>query len=238
MTWSKQQEFNAFLIERDVVGFFDNPVTLKSGRQSNWYVNFRTIAEDVKRLDMLSDFTVDFVNYLVNSGELATRPLCIYGVPEGATKAAIITQMKWARTDPGYAEGSHPAPMGRAKPKEHGVTKDKFFVGAPRGSTLVLEDVTTTAGSLLTCLESLKESSVDVVATLGLANRMEKRDDGFSAEQAIARISFNGQPLKYFYMSSALDLLPLAAKKLKPGQNVLTAIEKEFEEFGLSKLKF
>lgn len=238
MTWAKQQEFNTFLIERDVVGFFDNPVTLKSGRQSNWYINFRTIAEDVKRLDLLSDFVVDYLNYLVEAGALKTKPLCIYGVPEGATKAAIISQMKWAKNDSSFTEGSHPAPMGRAKPKEHGMPKDKFFVGAPRGATIVLEDVTTTAGSLLTCLETLKESFVDVIATLGLANRMEKRDDGFSAEQAINKVEFNNQPLPYFFMSSAIDLLPLAAKKLKPSEHVLIGIEREFEEFGLEKIRF
>jgi len=31
--------FDDFIIENDVVGFFDKPVTLKSGRISHWYVN-------------------------------------------------------------------------------------------------------------------------------------------------------------------------------------------------------
>jgi orotate phosphoribosyltransferase len=238
MTWAKQNEFNQFLTDKNVVGFFEAPVTLKSGRQSNWYVNFRTIAEDALLLDLLSDYVVDFLSYLINSGQMQSRPLCLYGVPEGASKAAIIAQMKWAKSDPNYGEGSHPVPMGRAKPKEHGMPKDKFFVGAPRGQTVVLEDVTTTAGSLLKTLANLKEANVDVSATLGLANRMEKRDDGFSAEEAIQRFDYGAKPLQYFYMSSALDLLPLAAAKIKPNPKILSAIEKEFDEYGVSTLKF
>lgn len=238
MSWPKQSEFNQFLIDKDVIGFFDTPVTLKSGRNSNWYINFRTVAEDAKRLDILTDYVVDFVSYAVSSSKLKESPLCLYGVPEGASKAAIIAQMKWAKCSANYQEGSHPVPMGRAKPKEHGMAKDRLFVGAPRGATLVLEDVTTTGGSLINALENLNEAQVNVTAAIGFANRMEKRDDGHSVEEAISKITYAGKSLTYLYMSSALDLLPLARKKLEPRAEILRAIENEFAEFGVSKLSF
>lgn len=238
MKWSKQQEFNQYLIDKDVIGFFDNPVTLKSGRNSNWYINFRTIAEDARRLDVLTDFIVDFVSYSVNTNLLAESPLCLYGVPEGATKAAIVAQMKWAKLAEGYGEGSHPVPMGRAKPKEHGMPKDRLFVGAPRGATLVLEDVTTTGGSLITALENLSEAQVPVIGAIGFANRMERRDDGLSVAEAIQRIKVGTTPLTYLYMSSALDLLPLARKKKEPALSVISAIEKEFKDYGISEIHF
>lgn len=238
MIWAKQLEFNQFLIEKDVIGFFDSPITLKSGRKSNWYINFRTVAEDAKRLDVLTDFVVDFVSAADAAKTFSHSPLCLYGVPEGATKAAIIAQMKWAQRSPCYSEGSHPIPMGRAKPKEHGIPKDKFFVGAPRGATLVLEDVTTTGGSLITTLQALTQADVSVIGALGFANRMEKRDDGKSVVEAIAEMSSASGPMKYLYMSSALDLLPLAKKKKEPSSAVLKAIEQEFHESGVESLRF
>lgn len=238
MNWPKQSEFNQFLIEKDVIGFFDAPVTLKSGRNSNWYINFRTIAEDALRLDMLTDFVVDFVSYTVSCGQLKESPLCLYGVPEGASKAAIIAQMKWAKMSPAYEEGSHPVPMGRAKPKEHGMAKDKLFVGAPRGLTLVLEDVTTTGGSLITALGALEEAQIPIIGAIGFANRMERRDDGKSVTDAIAAMSSVGKSLSYLYMSSAINLLPLAKLKLNPKKEVLIAIEREFEEWGVERVSF
>jgi hypothetical protein len=53
------------------------------------------------------------------------NPDCFYGVPEGATKLAIVTQSKWAQFAPNYGQGSHCLPMGRAQPKEHGDPKDR-----------------------------------------------------------------------------------------------------------------
>ena len=238
MKWSKQEEFNQYLIDKDVIGFFDSPVTLKSGRNSNWYINFRTIAEDAMRLDVLTDFVVDFVAHSVNVKLLPENPLCLYGVPEGATKAAIVAQMKWAKLSQGYGEGSHPVPMGRAKPKEHGMPKDRLFVGAPRGATLVLEDVTTTGGSLLTALDNLAQAQVPVIGAIGFANRMERRDDSLSVAEAIQKIKIASNPLTYLYMSSALDLLPLARKKKEPSLSVIAAIEKEFKDYGVSEIKF
>jgi len=42
-----QEKFNQFILENKVVGFFEEPITLKSGRLSHWYVNWRNVAEDV-----------------------------------------------------------------------------------------------------------------------------------------------------------------------------------------------
>jgi orotate phosphoribosyltransferase len=39
--------------------------------------------------------------------------------------------------------------MGRAKPKDHGDPKDRYFVGEPGGKVVILEDVTTTGKSLI-----------------------------------------------------------------------------------------
>lgn len=231
-----QSEFNQFILQNHIIGFFEKPITLKSGRLSNWYVNWRTVTEDVYASDQLSNFITSFIIKLLDEHSLATRPTCFYGVPEGATKIALLTQYKNAIAADNYGPGSHIFPMGRAKPKEHGVAKDRFFLGMPTGNTVVIEDVTTTGASLLNTIDVLTSAEIPVVAALGLTNRMEKRDDGLSVAEAIAQKTSNGQPIKYFQMSSAVDLLPAAYKQLAPGEKIAQALEQEFEQFGVERL--
>ncbi|MFH0701198.1 MAG: hypothetical protein V2A62_02055 [Candidatus Woesearchaeota archaeon] len=226
MTLFNQAEFNEFVLQNNVIGFFEQPIKLKSGRRSNWYVNWRDIAEDVKRMDQLSDYVISFVR------DTTLEPDCFYGVPEGATKLGIITQFKWAKSQIGYGEGTHCLPMGRARPKDHGAAKDKYFVGIPRGKVIVLEDVTTTGGSLLETIDALTESEIQVIAAIGLTNRMEKRDDGMSVEEAV-----KGKGVSYFSLTDAFQVLPKAYDKLKPGDAIADAVEKEFIEYGVKRLR-
>lgn len=192
-----RKKFISFIIENRVVGFFEKPVTLKSGRQSNWYVNWRTVSSDAFLLDRLSDFLIAFVS------DLDLKPDSFYGVPEGATKLALISTYKLARAAKNFAPGSHALPMGRGKPKEHGAPADRFFLGEPKGRVVVIEDVTTTGSSLLSTLEQLSQAKVEIVAAVGLTNRMEKRDDGKSVAEAIAE-----RGVKYYSLSDATELLP------------------------------
>ncbi len=226
MSSFNQEEFNRFVLDNGVVGFFEQPIKLKSGRMSNWYVNWRNVAEDVFLLDRLADYVTAFTR------GLGLEPDCFYGVPEGATKLGVLTQYKWAKESPNYAPHSHALPMGRGKPKDHGAPKDKYFVGEPRGKIIVLEDVTTTGGSLLTTIDSLTESEIPIIAAFGLTNRMELRDDRQSIQKAI-----ESKNVRYHALSSALQLLPEAYKRLNPREQIARAIEEEFEKYGVETLK-
>lgn len=221
-----QQKFNQFILENKVVGFFEEPIILKSGRPSHWYVNWRNVAEDVFLLDELTNFVIDFVE------DLNLNPDCFYGVPEGATKLGILAQYKWAKKSPNYGLGSHALPMGRGKPKDHGDPKDRFFVGQPEGKVIILEDVTTTGSSLLETINNLSEAKAQIIAAVGLTNRMELRDDGKSVKVAIEK-----KGIPYLQMSNALELLPLAWQKLKPKEEIVKKVEEEFEKYGVEKLK-
>jgi len=221
-----QREFNIFIEQNNVYGFFKEAITLKSGRKSRFYANWRNVVEDVFLTDKLSDYVIAFVK----SKEIEVDTF--YGVPEGATKLGVITQYKWAKQSKNYSKNSHVLAMGRAKPKDHGAAKDKFFVGMPKGKVVVIEDVTTTGGSLINTLEGLKESGIKVSGVLSLTNRMEKRDDGLSVKEAIEKMG-----VKFYSMSSSLDMLPIIYNKLKPGEDIKTAIEKEFDEYGVEPIK-
>lgn len=220
-----REAFNHFLIDNHVVGFFEKPVTLKSGRQSNWYVNWRTISNDVFMLDRLADFLIAFAE------EKGFAPDAFYGVPEGATKLGLLATYKRAKAQEGFRPGSHRLPMGRGRPKEHGAPQDRYFVGEPKGSIVVVEDVTTTGGSLLTVLSQLREIDVRVIAAVGLTNRMERRDDGKSVEEAVAA---TGVP--YAALSEATDFLPAAYRAFRPGEAIGRAIEEEFRRNGVREV--
>ena len=222
-----KQAFIDFMLDNGVVGFFDKPVTLKSGRRSNWYVNWRTVAGDSFLIDRLSDFLIDFVR------DRGWNPDTFYGVPEGATKLGIVTTMKWAKASPDFAPGRYRLPMGRGRPKEHGDPRDRSFLTPPRGKVIVVEDVTTTGGSLMAALDSLSDTTdAQVVVAVGLTSRMELRDDGESVAAAVA-----GRGSKYFALCTAEEFLPEAVKRFTPGGAIARQIEEGFAEYGEKPLK-
>ena len=223
-----QSAFDSFILKNRVVGFFDHPVTLKSGRKTHWYVNWRDIAGDVFLLDKASDFVLAFAEKLFAEGVLPGEDLCFYGVPEGATKLGVLTQYKWAKSSTEYEPGSHILSMGRAMPKAHGLPRDKFFVGAPQGKVVVLEDVTTTGGSLVKTIERLQSMEISVSAAFGLTNRMQRTSSGKSVQEVIA-----DRNVPYYQLSRADVLLPRAIKLLGPSQPIIDSIVQEFRRDGV-----
>lgn len=182
-----QETFDNFVLESGIIGFFKEPIKLKSGRFSTWYVNWRTVAEDVYLIDKLTDFVIAFAK------EHGLAPDTFYGVPEGASKLGVLTQYKWAKAQKNFGKGSHNLAMGRGKEKDHGDPKDRSFLAMPKGRTIVIEDVTSTGGSLIATVEKLRALDVDVVAAIALTNRSET--------------PINLGDIPYFAMSEASILL-------------------------------
>lgn len=223
LNWEDKSKFLEFITENGVVGLFNEPLKLKSGRLSNWYVNWRTIAQDVFLIDKLTDFIISFVKFL------RLTPDCFYGVPEGATKLGIITQLKWAKEQSNYSKGKYLLPMGRGKIKEHGDPKDRFFLGEPKGKVIILEDTTTTAGSLISTIKSLEKRDVKIIASIVMTERNEIRDDGKSVREILLE-----ENVKFFAMSNALEILPL----LKPNKLQSKEIKDYFEKYGTKQIEF
>jgi orotidine-5'-phosphate decarboxylase len=222
-----QHNFNQFILKHNIIGFFKEPLTLKSGRVSNWYVNWRNVTENAFLTERLIEFVLDFVQ------EKNLQVDCFYGVPEGATKLGVLTQYTWAKKQANYGEKiMHVLAMGRALPKAHGNPKDTYFVGLPQGKIIVLEDVTTTGLSLLETLNKLKETGIHVEAVVSLTNRNEKRDTGESVQQAIEQ-----KGVRYFAMSNALDLLPLLIQQENPEASLVQAVMEYFNKYGVHPLQ-
>ena len=223
MNWEIEKDnFHQFIFKNKIIGFFEKPIKLKSGRLSSWYVNWRNISEDVFLLDKLCDYLLFFINFLNLS------PDCFYGVPEGATKLGIITQYKWAKKQEKYDSGSSRLSMGRGRPKEHGDPKDRYFLGQPQGKVIILEDVITTGVSLIDNIRKLKELNIDIIAAIVLTNRNELRNDGKSVKDIIRK-----EGVKFYSMSNATDLLP----NLKPNKEIALKIEAYFKKYGTKEIK-
>jgi orotate phosphoribosyltransferase len=156
---------------------------------------------------------------------------CLYGTPDGATKLAVVCQYKWAKLQSDFGPGKYPLVMGRKTPKDHGEPKDRYFVGAPAGRVVVLEDVTTTGGSLLKTVLTLQELGYDLAGAVTLTNRNEVMDDGRHVSEVLAE-----QGVPYFNLSQGLELLPLAVKKFKPSQPIKQSIIDEFKQYGESEI--
>lgn len=219
-----EEAFNKFLIDNNVVGFFETPITLKSGRQSHWYANCRTLSDTFEKLDKLADYVIEFAK----NEEIEFD--YVYGVPEGASKLAVIVNYKLGISNP-----QQKIIIGRGKPKEHGVPKDKYFIGniEEGDNVLVLEDVTTTGGSLLSAIKQLMEAKVNIVGAVGLVNRMEKDEHGRSVEDVTHQ---NKTP--YYAMGNALRLLPLAREKYQPSLEIVQQVELEFQKYGVKLLNW
>ncbi|TET59165.1 MAG: hypothetical protein E3J52_06570 [Promethearchaeota archaeon] len=224
MSWENEKEnFYNFIVNNNIIGLFREPIKLKSGRLSFWYINWRNIASDVFLLDQLTDYIFLYINYL------GLNPKCFYGVPEGATKIGIITQYKWAKNQENYKSGAYILSMGRGKQKEHGDPKDRFFLGVPNGETVIIEDVTTTGDSLVNAIKKLRELNVKIIAAIGLTNRNELRDDRKSVKEIILENN-----VQYYAMSNAFDLLP----KLEITKEIADHIEAYFKKYGTNRIKF
>ena len=215
-----RDEFAKFAC-RHAIGVSEEPFTLKSGRKSYWYVNWRKATDRYWLLVELAKHVVSYCKQVYR----ADMPLCFYGVPEGATKLALITQLLWVEC---VNPESQRMAMGRGKPKEHGDPRDRFFIGAPTGNVIILEDVTTTGDSLFGACESveaLKEGdpSTNIVGLLGLTDRKNVRDDGLTVEQCAEKLGY-----RYLSLSNAHNLLQLYGSKARLSDTVVRGINEEF----------
>ena len=160
-----QTAFLSFIKDNVVVKYFHKPITLKSGKTSHTYINWRHATSDAYITFQLTQFILSAMHqYYPNSQ-------CIYGVAEGASKLAVISQFLWAQQQEIFEKGKFPLSMGRGKEKTHGDPEDKYFLGSPKGKVVVLEDVITTGGSLLETLKQLEALTIEIEGILVLTDR-------------------------------------------------------------------
>tara|TARA_A100001015_G_C15027772_1_gene731458 strand:- start:2295 stop:2957 length:663 start_codon:yes stop_codon:yes gene_type:complete len=209
-------DFNSFILSESVIGIYESPITLKSGKQSNWYMNWRKVCSDVALIDRVSDFVLSYANDMDLDFD------CIMGVPEGATKLGLLCHYKWAKSQADFLTKSYDYPMGRQSPKKHGHPDDKFFVGAPKGKILLIEDVATTGISMLGFIDRLEEAGKEISAAISLSNRMDTNHEGKSVESLMKE-----RNIPYFFMSNGKELLRTLIESLDLNASLKSTLENE-----------
>ncbi len=219
----RKNEFMRFMLENNVIKFFSKPVKLKSGRYSHFYINWRSVTNSVKKIDELSDYLINFID----DNEIKFD--CLFGIPEGATKIAIITQYKYAKK----YENSRDflLVMGRGKVKDHGLLEDKFFIGVPKGKVVIIEDVVTTGSSILKWVNIIQEVGAKIVGVIALTDRYEKS----IMDKHISEI-LKEMKIPYYYLVNALEILPKAFDFYGAEPTIIREIVKYYEKFGVDKL--
>jgi orotate phosphoribosyltransferase len=214
-----REEFDDFLLKNGCVGFFDPPITLKSGRPGHYYFNFRNLTDRKGLKNQLIEWIGRYMT------DLGLKPDYFYGVPEGATKLGVFLSDRF---------GKGKIVMGRGNPKDHGEPKDKYFIGPIKKGDhiIVIEDVTTTGGSVLNEIDKLKEAGIIIDRVIAIGNRLERRDNGKTVEEEVAEKS-----LKYEWMTDATTLVPKAFKMLNPGIEIGKRVENYFKEYGAVEIK-
>jgi orotate phosphoribosyltransferase len=204
-----------FMITNGIINVSKTPITLRSGKKSHWYINWRIAFERVSLINQLSDM---ILSKMIADGIL---PDCFYGVPESASKLATILQYKYtigARFD-SPTHYRNQLPMGRGKPKDHGMMEDRFFLGTPSGRTVIIEDVITTGGKLLQEVEKIEaHTEAEIVAIVVLTDRTDHESFNNITKNVNAPI---------IVMANGHKVLQQAIQELNIPQNVLQSLKEE-----------
>ena len=206
-----KKEFIKFALENDVVVFCEDPVELSSGILSHLYIDWEKVTADVF---LTREQLIPFIFQFIKDHKL--NPSNFYGVPEGATKLGFAAQYGLAARSRDYRKGSHVLAMGRGNPKEHGMKKDRYFLGKPTKDTIILEDVVTTGKSLSDVIEEVQNPETSVIAAISLTDRSGMR-------------KFE---VPYHTLSNVRDLFREGCKILNPSQRIIQSIEEEFQTLG------
>src|SRR5690349_6443397 len=139
-------------------------VTLASGRKSDFYFNLKPTMLNPEGAALLAELTFDALKEgkydYVGGLEMGAVPL-----------AGAIAQLSWINGHPIAAF------FVRKKPKDYGAKAQ--VEGLAKGESLqgkrivIIEDVTTTGGSALKAVESIRESGGDVTLVLTMVDREE-----------------------------------------------------------------
>jgi len=212
---TKTKSFDEFVLEKKIVGFSEDPFTLASGKKSHFYVNWRECSEDLASFYELLFLIVPLVKKEFPEAD------CFYGVPEGGTKLGLFLQYEIFAKAAFEKKETVPFAMGRAKPKERGPIGSRFFLGMPKGKTVIVEDVATTGESLLKALEVLKDCPECLpVGVVVLTDRGGKTSEGRFLKDVLKE-----KNIKYIALTKGKDLL----SQMKIPEDIFKKIQGEFE---------
>lgn len=240
MTKFDQEGYHNFVLGyvspegRNVVGFFPEKKKLASGRMSHWYWNGRILLDYHDPLEGIGE---SIETYCKDKG---ITPDYFLNVPEGVDKL----------TDYLNFHSCEKQVKARANSKAHGDPRDAHFIGpVEKGDkVVVIEDVTTTGGSLIKQIQKYLDAELDVIAIVCECNRMElaaegkgdeRRDFDYGVAEAISRLD---PGIEYHALTDATRIIPAAFKLWTPPVGVTkefiaSGLREEYEDHGIVSME-
>ena len=217
--------YEGFLLDNKLVGFFDPPIILKSGRPGHWYVNMR---DALKNLELKRQLARYMYNFCMERG---FQPDYFLGVPDGAKPLGEEMNNLINYKTPSEI----PASVLRAGKKAHGDPQNRYSVGPliPGQHVVLVEDVTTTGGSSMEHVIRLQELGIWVDALVSCVNRYERRDRGRTVQDVLER----DYHIKYDALTDARSVLPKATVTFDPSQNLRNDIEEYYRIYGVEPIE-
>ncbi len=214
------------------IGFFPEKRTLKSGRESGWYWNGRILIHYKEPLDRMAEFMLGFAE------EKGIMPDYFLSVPQGTDK--LVDRMN-------YILGGKQVQARKGAKVGHGDKRDAHFLGPVEegDKVVVVEDVTTTGGSLTDQVAKCRLFKLNVIATICECNRMEKaargtgddrHDFDFGVSEYVRRATDG--TAEHYALTTADRILPVAFERWVPGPNeskekVAQIIKEEYKDHGI-----
>lgn len=214
------------------IGFFPKKRKLKSGRESGWYWNGRIFLHYRGPLDKMANFMLNFV------ADNDIMPDYFVSVPQGTDK--LVDRMN-------YKLGGKQVQSRKVAKLSHGDKRDAHFIGPVEegDKVVIVEDVTTTGGSLTNQVAKCRSFGLNVIATICECNRMEKaargagtdrHDFDFGVSEYVKRATEGSG--EHYALTTADKIVPVAFKRWVPesGQSkadVAKIIRDEYEDHGI-----
>ena len=155
------KEFAIFLHEKDIIKFGD--FTLASGKKSSYYVDLRLVPsyplEFRKMVKYLEEEIVKDIG-LENFDSVVS-------VPTGGLVIASALAIETVK----------PLIYVRSKPKDYGTSKSVEGKISDGMKVVMIDDVATTGGSVITAVKSLKKENISINDAYVIVNRLEGADD-------------------------------------------------------------
>ncbi|MFA4647490.1 orotate phosphoribosyltransferase [Pyrococcus kukulkanii] len=139
---------------------------LTSGKESNYYIDIKKLITNPKALKIIARLIAE------KAKELGLQYEKIAGPELGAVPIATALAL----------ETEKPLLIVRKKKKEHGTGKQIEGEVKPGDKVLLVEDVTTTGGSVLRAAKVLKENGAEVVGIFVVVDREEGAMENISKE--------------------------------------------------------
>ena len=160
------KEFATFLHEKGAIKFGD--FTLSSGKKSFYYVDLRMIASFPHQFRKMIKH---LQNQIIEKVGLENFDY-IVSIPTGGLVIASSLAFEIVK----------PLIYVRNKPKEYGTSKSIEGFIEPGKKVLMIDDVATTGGSIISAIESLKEAGIIVSDAFVIINRMEGATESLEAK--------------------------------------------------------